>query len=116
MITLITRASLATIFLSWLVALALAGCVHPTPPSTPEAQLAARIEHAGPHVQCVSGLSTTMDCIDNQGLVWTACAWNICGIDPPCRSKSQAKVVAGSCGEPDWPACQTSDRKEGVQP
>jgi hypothetical protein len=39
--------------------------------------------------------------------VWSACAWNGCGIDPDCRTSSQEAVARNSCGGDGWPSCRT---------
>ena len=91
----------------WLLLLASVACSATVSlPSTPQTQLAARIEHAGTHDPCVPGEKATSNCLDDDGLVWSACAWNSCGLEKPCREDHQRKVAEGSCGEPDWPACK----------
>lgn len=80
-------------------------CAHSDPPSTPASQLAARFARASTKVACIPGGTVSVDCVDDQGLVWTACAWNGCGWDATCRAKFQASNMAGSCGEPEYPAC-----------
>jgi hypothetical protein len=81
------------------------GCATAAPPSTPQTQLAARIEHASTHNPCLPGQSVTANCLDDQGLVWTMCAWNSCGFNEECRKWHQTSLVRGNCGPPDWPAC-----------
>jgi len=55
----------------------------------PDAQPAARIAGAGTRKPCSPGKITTADCLDDQGLVWSACAWNSCGMDRQCREQYQ---------------------------
>ena len=81
-------------------------CARVMPVSSPQTQLASRIEHASTHNRCTPDVGMTMDCMDDQGLVWTACAWNACGLSGTCRETHQRAVADGSCGEPDWPACK----------
>ena len=83
----------------------LVGCAHSEPVSNIDSQLASRIEHASTHVACIPGHSTPVNCIDNMGLVWSACAWNTCGQDTVCRIEHQTSITTGSCGLPDWPPC-----------
>lgn len=90
--------------------LLLAGCASAAP-STSDTQLASRFEHAKSVQFCPVewngvGQRLAVDCVDNEGLVWSSCAWNACGINPECRARSQEVVMRGSCGGPDWPACR----------
>jgi hypothetical protein len=83
----------------------------PPTPQTPNTELAARLAHAGTSQVCPvvwggHGMRITSDCLDDDGLVWSACAWNACGIDPSCRTREQEAAVLASCGGPEWPACK----------
>lgn len=87
----------------------------PLAPSTPQAQLTARFAHASATSRCpVSALGqgspVSANCIDDDGLVWSACAWNGCGVDLNCRVSSQDAVERGSCGGDEWPACVGGER------
>jgi len=95
-----------TVFSTLFALLAACGTV-PTTKATPESELAARVARASTHVPCVSGEKAAGPCLDDQGNVWSKCAWNSCGVDAECRVASQARVAAGSCGEPEWPACRS---------
>jgi len=91
--------------------LLLCGCAASVAPSTPDTQLASRFAHAKSVQFCPVewngvGQRLAVDCVDSFGLVWSACAWNSCGINPECRTRSQEEVSRGSCGGPDWPACK----------
>ena len=94
------------LFVAFFMAAFMAARCASTPPSTPETQLGARLESASTHLKCHPHYAVQTSCVDEQGLVWTACAWNNCGIEQPCRGEAQSKVAAGSCGEPYWPACK----------
>jgi len=86
------------------------GCATTAPQSSTQTWLAARIARAGTHNPCMPNTTTTENCFDDQGLVWSTCAWNTCGLSRPCREVQQRNVAAGSCGEPEWPACRMDDR------
>lgn len=87
------------------IALALVSCTHAELPSSSDPRLAARIGRASTHNPCTPELPVTSNCLDDQGLVWSICAWNACGIDEQCRKIYQNHQVAQNCGEPEWPAC-----------
>jgi hypothetical protein len=95
-----------------LLILALAACATAQPPSTPQTQLAARIEHASTHNPCTPDQAVTADCLDDFGLVWSKCAWNSCGIDQSCRQLHQTRAndIDSNCGGPDWPACRPNGK------
>ena len=82
-----------------------AGCATAETRSTPQTQLASRIEHASTHNPCPPNQPVSGSCLDDQGLVWSACAWNGCGRDTDCRHHSQEVIASHDCGLPDWPAC-----------
>jgi hypothetical protein len=88
-----------------IICLLLAACGHVQQESTPETQLASRIEHASTHLACLPEQTMAYDCLDDKGLVWSACAWNSCGKEISCRIDSQTAVASRSCGTPDWPPC-----------
>jgi len=85
--------------------LAVTSCASPTVLSASQVQRAARFDRASTHYPCAPNATTDVACVDDQGIVWSACAWNSCGIGPACREEHQRIVMAGSCGEPEWPAC-----------
>lgn len=89
-----------------LLAFVLGCCATVEPPHTRESERTARWQHASTHNPCMPGARVAADCIDNEALVWSACAWNSCGVDPVCRKDGQTKVAAGSCGLDEWPPCK----------
>lgn len=78
------------------------------PLSSSTSQLQARLARAraASYPACNSTMPATTDCADSFGIIWSACAWNICGFEEDCRKESQKWIAAGSCGEPEWPACK----------
>lgn len=88
-----------------LLLLAFTACATSRPMTPAEVQLASRIVHASTHNPCTPDEPVKADCLDDQGIVWSACAWNSCGMGSECRERHQRKVVENSCGGPDWPPC-----------
>jgi hypothetical protein len=89
----------------------LVSCANRPIPSTPDSQLAARFASAHTKYACPvdrfgRGERVSANCIDTVGTVWSACAWNGCGVDPECRALAQQDVMAESCGGPEWPPCE----------
>lgn len=92
--------------MKFLLLLLIAVSCAPTIPVSPEqVALWSRISHASTHYPCTPNATTSEACLDDQGLVWSTCAWNTCGISEGCRREHQHVVAAGSCGGPDWPPC-----------
>lgn len=88
----------------FIVVLAILSCATP---STPQTQLASRISHASTHNPCTPNATVSEACLDDDGLVWSACAWNSCGMSQTCRDDQQKSQLAGNCGTSDWPPCNS---------
>jgi hypothetical protein len=99
------------LWLAGLIIGTLASCATAPHDPTPGTELAARLEQAHAKPRCTPHYAVPASCVDDQGMVWSACAWNACGIEEPCRGEAQAKVAAGSCGEPYWPACKRKENQ-----
>ena len=95
-------------FCALLVVLAV-GCAHSNRIPSAEELLAARQNAAPGKPVCTSWLTTAVDCIDDAGLIWSACAWNACGRDPECRRPSDIAVLAGGCGTPGYLSCEVPE-------
>ena len=72
-----------------LIALLLLACASSPPESTPQTQLVARVAQASTSTRCPEQGEVASSCLDDQGLVWSACAWNNCGASPECRREHQ---------------------------
>jgi len=80
-----------------------AGCASAA--STESSRRRWRVDHASTRARCEAARPAASECVDDEGLEWTECAWNSCGWDRDCRLAAQESVLAGSCGEPAYAPC-----------
>ncbi|HUE39816.1 MAG TPA: hypothetical protein VMR29_09950 [Candidatus Binatia bacterium] len=77
--------------------------------ASPEAMRRERVAYGYAH--CLHVCEGRMDlpedycCVADDGLTWSICAWNSCGVVAECRARHTFALSGGCGGGHGWPDC-----------